>query len=577
MIRLRPEPRTSVNGAGKASVANAPATAVGDHTNGRADCERRLGRSSAPTGKNVYAAGPTSTAPRIHRGATADANVGGIDFATLLPRRCQQRHRGVATSTSPRRRRSDRRQDLSSRQPTGLARPEPTTPAVGNLTRHVRRSLIRSTDRRARHGRAAAGASVILEQLRRTTRSTFTPAGTRRTRSARNRVSRLGRAPARRAAALARSPRAAGCSRSPGRAERDAPRGIVSAARRTSAAAARAAPSVSSADGDAADRHAVAAQVARHGTGALRDHRRVARRRRRRPRSRGARRRGPARQSHLCRSPNAASTVTRSDPQCASPHGRRAHSLTVTDPAGDVTACTVTAPSTSRRAHPSHARARRSPSRSAGRSRLGPAGRRRGGRRRTTRRRRADPVDDEHQLAGVPEVHEAREPVGEEPAGRLDRAGDLQDQGKKKQQKKGCPYKSKRFTTSGARAKLNLRKPFRKKKIPVGTKITITVTAAGLLGKRFTVHDAQAARCPKSRVRASRPAARSAAAPELTLLSERLFRYSRKGRSNSVESTICVCVRVIPGRSRRRSSVSSRWGVSRARTWTTALASPATV
>ena len=39
---------------------------------------------------------------------------------------------------------------------------------------------------------------------------------------------------------------------------------------------------------------------------------------------------------------------------------------------------------------------------------------------------------------------------------------------KKKQQKKGCPYKKKRFTTSGARASLNLRKPFKKKKVPVG-------------------------------------------------------------------------------------------------------------
>ena len=64
---------------------------------------------------------------------------------------------------------------------------------------------------------------------------------------------------------------------------------------------------------------------------------------------------------------------------------------------------------------------------------------------------------------------------------------------KKKQQKKGCPYKSKRFTTSGARATLNLRKPFAKKKIPVGTKITITITAPGFLGKRiqYTMREAQ--------------------------------------------------------------------------------------
>jgi hypothetical protein len=56
----------------------------------------------------------------------------------------------------------------------------------------------------------------------------------------------------------------------------------------------------------------------------------------------------------------------------------------------------------------------------------------------------------------------------------------------KKKQKKGCPYKSKRFTTSGARASLNLIKPFRKKKLPIGTKITITVTVPAQIGKRFT-------------------------------------------------------------------------------------------
>jgi hypothetical protein len=60
---------------------------------------------------------------------------------------------------------------------------------------------------------------------------------------------------------------------------------------------------------------------------------------------------------------------------------------------------------------------------------------------------------------------------------------------KPKQQKKGCPYKSKRVTSSFARAKLNLLKPFKKKKLPVGTKITVTVTAPNAIGKRisFTV------------------------------------------------------------------------------------------
>jgi WD40 repeat protein len=57
---------------------------------------------------------------------------------------------------------------------------------------------------------------------------------------------------------------------------------------------------------------------------------------------------------------------------------------------------------------------------------------------------------------------------------------------KKKQQKKGCPYKSKRVAVAVARAKLNLRKPFAKKRLPVGTKITITITAPNMIGKRFS-------------------------------------------------------------------------------------------
>ena len=71
---------------------------------------------------------------------------------------------------------------------------------------------------------------------------------------------------------------------------------------------------------------------------------------------------------------------------------------------------------------------------------------------------------------------------------------------KKSRQKKGCAYKSKRFTTSGARAKLNLRKPFAKKRIPVGTKITITITAPGFLGKQIQ-YTTRAGKIPKSRVR----------------------------------------------------------------------------
>ena len=70
---------------------------------------------------------------------------------------------------------------------------------------------------------------------------------------------------------------------------------------------------------------------------------------------------------------------------------------------------------------------------------------------------------------------------------------------KKGQQKKGCPYKSKRFTTSGARAKLNLRKPFAKKRVPVGTRITITITAPGFIGKKVT-YTIRKSKRPKSRV-----------------------------------------------------------------------------
>ena len=72
---------------------------------------------------------------------------------------------------------------------------------------------------------------------------------------------------------------------------------------------------------------------------------------------------------------------------------------------------------------------------------------------------------------------------------------------KKKRQKKGCAYKSRRFTTSGARARLNLRKPFAKKRIPVGTKITITITAPGYLGKQIQYTTRARGKIPRSRVR----------------------------------------------------------------------------
>jgi hypothetical protein len=56
----------------------------------------------------------------------------------------------------------------------------------------------------------------------------------------------------------------------------------------------------------------------------------------------------------------------------------------------------------------------------------------------------------------------------------------------KSQQRKGCPFKSKTYTVKKAVRKLDLSKPFRDKKVPVATKITITITAPGFTGKRFT-------------------------------------------------------------------------------------------
>jgi hypothetical protein len=57
---------------------------------------------------------------------------------------------------------------------------------------------------------------------------------------------------------------------------------------------------------------------------------------------------------------------------------------------------------------------------------------------------------------------------------------------KKKQQKKGCPYKKKTFKSVKAKSKLKLFKPFKKKKLPVGTRVTVTITATGFIGKQFT-------------------------------------------------------------------------------------------
>jgi hypothetical protein len=69
---------------------------------------------------------------------------------------------------------------------------------------------------------------------------------------------------------------------------------------------------------------------------------------------------------------------------------------------------------------------------------------------------------------------------------------------KKKQQKRGCPYTSRSVTTTFPRSRLSVLKPFKKKKMPVGTRLTITITATGYIGKqfRFTVRRGKAPKRP---------------------------------------------------------------------------------
>jgi hypothetical protein len=40
-------------------------------------------------------------------------------------------------------------------------------------------------------------------------------------------------------------------------------------------------------------------------------------------------------------------------------------------------------------------------------------------------------------------------------------------------------------TTATARSRLGLLKPFKKKRLPVGTRLTITITAPNAIGKQF--------------------------------------------------------------------------------------------
>ena len=75
---------------------------------------------------------------------------------------------------------------------------------------------------------------------------------------------------------------------------------------------------------------------------------------------------------------------------------------------------------------------------------------------------------------------------------------------KKKQQKKGCAYKSKTFKNAKARPSLNLRKPFKKKKVPVGAKIKIKITTPGYVGKLIT-YTVRKGKIPKSLVQCVPP------------------------------------------------------------------------
>jgi 6-phosphogluconolactonase (cycloisomerase 2 family) len=57
---------------------------------------------------------------------------------------------------------------------------------------------------------------------------------------------------------------------------------------------------------------------------------------------------------------------------------------------------------------------------------------------------------------------------------------------KKKRLQRRCPFKSRKVSSPKAKAKLELGKPFAKRKLPVGTKIKITITAPNVIGKVFT-------------------------------------------------------------------------------------------
>ena len=100
---------------------------------------------------------------------------------------------------------------------------------------------------------------------------------------------------------------------------------------------------------------------------------------------------------------------------------------------------------------------------------------------------------------------------GQRPAGELEGRVACKTK-KKKQQKKGCPYKKKTFKSAKAKSKLKLLKPFKKKKLPVGTRSPSRSRrrASSASSSRYTMRKSKR---PKRRsASASRPAASRAGA-----------------------------------------------------------------
>jgi hypothetical protein len=71
---------------------------------------------------------------------------------------------------------------------------------------------------------------------------------------------------------------------------------------------------------------------------------------------------------------------------------------------------------------------------------------------------------------------------------------------------KRCPYKRRRLTTPMPRIRLDLVKPFRKRKLPVRAVVRIQATAPGFVGKVFT-YAMRKRRPPSSRTQCLLPGA----------------------------------------------------------------------